>query len=230
MTGKLIVIDGTDGTGKETQANLLVKRLKRNGFVVELIDFPQYGKKSAGLVEEYLNGRYGSAQEVGAYRASIFYAGDRFDGSFFIRKWLQQGEIVVSNRYVAANMGHQGGKIANDQERARYYEWLYHLEYEIFQIPKPDLNIILHLDAAIAQKLVDKKSARKYIAGKKRDIHEDDLGHLRQAEKAYLQIAQQFEDFILIECGRNNKIMPRQVINDLIWNEVSKLLKIENRG
>ncbi|HDH07740.1 MAG TPA: thymidylate kinase, partial [Candidatus Moranbacteria bacterium] len=144
--GKFIVIDGTDGSGKATQTKLLVERLKNDGHDVEIADFPQYGKKSAGLIEKYLNGKYGSAEEVGPYRASIFYACDRYDASFKIRKAVEEGKIVISNRYVTANMGHQGGKIKDPEERKKYFNWLYNLEYETFSIPRPDLNIILHVD------------------------------------------------------------------------------------
>ncbi|MEK7097993.1 MAG: thymidylate kinase, partial [Patescibacteria group bacterium] len=132
--GKFIVIDGTDGSGKTTQLGLLAERLKNLGHLVEIADFPQYNTKSAGLVEEYLSGKYGSADEVGPYRASIFYACDRYDASFKIRKWLEEGKIVISNRYVTANMGHQGGKIDGEKERKEYFDWLYNLEYETFSI------------------------------------------------------------------------------------------------
>jgi dTMP kinase len=222
--GKFIVIDGTDGSGKATQTNLLAKKLNRIGFEVKIADFPQYGKKSASLVEEYLNGKYGEADTVGPYRASIFYAIDRYDASFKIRKWLDQGKIVISNRYVTANMGHQGGKIKDPLGRKAFFQWLYKLEYELFEIPKPDLNIILHVDAAIAQKLVDNKGKREYVGGKKRDIHEADLNHLRNAEKVYLEIARTFPDFTLIECTKDGQIMSREEINDLILEEVLKLI------
>src|SRR3990167_7582875 len=98
--GKLIVIDGTDGSGKATQTNILVKRLKKKGYKVALADFPQYGQRSATLVEDYLNGKFGSAKEVGPYRSSIFFAVDRYAASFQIRAWLHEGYIVISNRYV----------------------------------------------------------------------------------------------------------------------------------
>lgn len=224
--GKFIVIDGTDGSGKATQTGLLVKKLKKSGHEVKVFDFPQYEKKSAGLVEEYLNGKYGTAQEVGPYRASILYACDRYDASFKIKKYLKKGKIVISNRYVTANMGHQGGKIKNPKERKNYFKWLYNLEYGIFGIPKPDLNIILHVDAAIAQKLVDNKEKRHYIKGsKKRDLHEGDLTHLRDAEKVYSEIVKTFPNFSLIKCMGNNNIMTREKIRELVWDEVKKVLK-----
>lgn len=223
--GKFIVIDGTDGSGKTTQTKLLVKRLKKEGYRVRMADFPQYGEKSAALVEEYLNGKYGTAEDVGPYRASIFYAVDRYAASFKIRKWIEKGDIVITNRYVTANMGHQGGKIKNNKERAKYFKWLYDLEYGIFAIPKPDLNLILHVDAAVAQKLVDSKKKRDYIQnGGKRDIHEADLSHLRAAEKVYLEISKSFPGFSLVECTRNDMIMSRDEIADLVWKRTKKLL------
>lgn len=225
MTGKLIVIDGTDGSGKGTQTELLIKRLQASGHGVEKADFPQYGKKSAGLVEEYLNGKYGPQSEVGPYRASVFFAVDRYDASFQIRKWLSEGKIVISNRYVTANMGHQGGAIHDDQERQKYFDWLYNLEFEMFKIPRPDLNIILHVPAATAQALVDKKGHRDYVGGTKRDIHEADLGHLERAEKTYLQIAKSFPGFALIECAPNHELLPIEAINDLIWQRIEPIIK-----
>lgn len=220
--GKFIVIDGTDGSGKATQTQLLIEELKLNGYDVEMTDFPQYGTKSAGLIEEYLNGKYG---QVGPKAASIFYAIDRFDASFKIREWLAAGKIVVSNRYVLANAGHQGGKIADDIDRGKFFRWLNNLEYDIFGIPKPDLNIILHVPAAMAQRLVDKKSAdsRKYANGKKRDLHEADLNHLKNAEKVYLEIAKLFPNTKLIECTSNSSLLTPQEVHNKVWELVRRI-------
>ena len=223
--GKFIVIDGTDGSGKATQTNLLVDRLKAEGCQVEMADFPQYGAKSAGLVEEYLNGKYGLAKEVGPYRASIFYACDRYDASFKIKQWLSQGKIIIANRYVASNMAHQGGKINDPQERKNYFDWIQKLEYEIFAIPKPDINIILHVDAQIAQKLVDNKGHRDYVNGSKRDLHEADLQHLCDAEKIYLEIANSYQGFKSIECVQDGKIISREQIHEQLWQEAIKIIK-----
>lgn len=219
------MIDGTDGSGKATQTQIIAKRLRKMGKKVKVFDFPQYGKKSAGLVEEYLNGKFGDAESVGPYRGSIFYACDRYDASFKIRKFIDEGTIVISNRYVTANMGHQGGKINDNKKRSKYFKWLYDLEYNIFEIPKPDLNLILHVDAKIAQKLVDNKGKREYIKGKKRDLHESDIEHLRNAEKIYLEIARTFPGFKLIECEENGNIMGREEIGELIWKNISNIIK-----
>ncbi len=224
--GLLIVIDGIDGSGKTTQTDLLVRRLKKEGRRAEQIDFPQYGKRSAALAEAYLNGEFGTAEEVGPYRASIFYACDRYAASFRIKKWLQEGKIVISNRYVTASMGHQGGKIGSPRESKKFFKWLYDLEYNIFSIPKPDANIILHVDAATAQRLVllKKDKTRRYIKRGKRDIHEKDLKHLKSAEKTYLEIAKTFPGMFLVECMRKGKIMGKKEIGDIIWNKLKRRL------
>lgn len=229
--GRFIVIDGTDGSGKGTQTKLLVDSLKDQGFDVEMADFPQYGQKSAGMVEEYLNGKYGS--QVDAYVASVMYALDRFDASFKIREWLDKGKIVVSNRYVTANAGHQGGKIDSKSERIKFFKWLDNLEYNIFKIPKPDLNLILHIPAATAQKLVDKKpkEARAYAKGKnkKRDIHEKDLNHLKRAEMVFLQIVKLFPNTELVECVEKGRLLSPEEVHHKILNHIKKLVSKEKK-
>jgi dTMP kinase len=226
--GKLIVIDGSDGTGKATQAKLLVKKLKAEGLEVKVADFPRYGKKSAALVEDYLiNKKYG---HLNPYAASLLYVVDRFDASFEIRGWLAEGKIVVSNRYVTANAGHQGGKIKNRAERLEYFKWLEDIEYNIFNIPKPDLNIILHVPAEVAQKLAKNKweSRKKYMRGKKTDLHEEDLEHLKNAEKVYLEIAKIFPKTKLVECivriGLNRSLLTPKQVHEKLWPLVRRIL------
>ena len=222
--GLFIMIEGTDGSGKGTQTNILVDRLKKENIKVEQISFPQYGEPSAFLVEEYLNGKYGTADQVGPYKASVLYATDRFAASPKIKKWLAKGKVVIANRYVASNMGHQGGKIKDRKKRQEYFDWNYNLEYNILQIPRPDINLILHVTPEISQELVDKKDDREYLKGKKRDIHEDDINHLINAEQAYLEIAQTYPEFSVIECVKNEKILTIEEIHAIIWKEIKKHL------
>lgn len=222
--GKLIVIDGTDGSGKGTQVALLLKRLKREGYRTHLVDFPQYGKKSAGPVEEYLNGKYGM---LNPYQGSLLYAVDRLDASFAIRNALTEGRVVIANRYVTANAGHQGAKIAGFRERQKFFRWLDELEYGVIGLPRPDLTLVLRVPAHIAQMLVDKKSkqARVYAQGKKRDIHEADLGHLRRAEQTYVQIAETFPRVELLECTVGDVLLPVQEVHEMIWKKIQRFLK-----
>ncbi|MCD6528042.1 dTMP kinase [bacterium] len=228
-SGKLIVFEGLDGSGKSTQTKLLIEYLKKKGYKTAKIDFPQYGKKSAGLIEEYLKGKYGTSKEVAPYIASIFYACDRYDGSFKIRKWLKEGRIVVCDRYFASNVAHQGGKIKNTQKRKKFIKWLYDLEYNIFKIPKADITFILKTSPELARKLApkitdeEKKRKRKAYLGKKiRDIHEKDLNHLINAFNSYLELAKENpRQYCLIECiGENNKLLSPKIIHQKILDKL----------
>lgn len=221
--GRLIVIDGTDGSGKGTQVALLLKRLKREGYKTYLVDFPQYGKKSAGPVEEYLNGKYGM---LNPYQGSLLYAVDRLDASFAIRKALADGRVVIANRYVTANAGHQGAKISDVRRRKKFFHWLDELEYGAIGLPRPDLTLVLRVPAHIAQTLVDKKShkARAYANGKKRDLHEADLEHLQRAEQTYVQIARTFPHAELLECTAYGALLSIREVHELIWKKVQRFI------
>jgi dTMP kinase len=205
------------------QTNLLIERLRKEGFRAELFDFPQYGRQSAALVTDYLNGKYGDSRSVGPYRASIFFACDRYDASFRIRELLSQGVIVVCNRYVSANMGHQAGKIRDAAEREKFLEWLDDLEFGIFGIPKPDINLLLFMPPLVGQQLVDKKGSRDYVGGKKRDIHEQDAQHLIDAAEAFAYVAKKYS-WPVINCAENDS--PRQIekIHEDVWAAVKKTL------
>jgi len=223
MKGGFIVIEGTDGTGKATQTQKLVEYLKKEGKQVETFDFPQYGQPSCHFVESYLNGKYGT--DVNPYTASLFYALDRYGASVKIKQALAEGKIVVSNRYVASNMGHQGAKIDDAKQRQDYFNWNDHLEYNILAIPRPDLNIVLHVPAEIAQNLVDQKGSRAYVGGQKRDLHEKDIAHLKRAEQVYLEMTKIFpENFTLINCMDKDKLMSIDEIHTKIVDVVKKLL------
>ncbi|MGE0793299.1 MAG: dTMP kinase [Candidatus Woesearchaeota archaeon] len=223
MKGKFIVICGTDGSGKGTQTNLLVERLKKENKDVVMVDFPRYGERSSVFVEDYLNGKFGTAKEVGPYRGSIFYALDRYAASFEMKKQLAEGKFIIANRYVSANKGHQLGKIKYNDERDKYLEWLNNLEYGIFEIPKEDVNILLYVPPEIGQKLVDKKSARSYTESK-RDIHEADLEHLKEAADAYMYVAKK-ENWIIIDCTKDGELLSIEEIHKMIYEKVKELLK-----
>lgn len=219
--GTFIVIDGTDGSGKATQTTLLVDRLRRENRRVETISFPQYGTKSSGMVEEYLSGKYGSAEEVGAERASIFYAVDRFDASKKIQNWLDEGAVVVSDRYVGSNMGHQGSKIQDPEKRRAFFTWNTHLEHELFQIPRPTVNIVLHVPTEIAMK---RTAGRISKHGLTKDIHEADQHHLQAAEAAYIDLTKQFPEFKLVECVDPDHELTPEEVHERVWNVISPLL------
>ncbi|MEO8065665.1 MAG: thymidylate kinase [Candidatus Doudnabacteria bacterium] len=221
--GKFIVIDGTDGSGKTTQTKILINRLQKIGHKVHFEDFPQYGKKSAGPVEDYLNGEYGSAKKLGAYIPSVFFAVDRFTAANRIRTHLAHGDVVVSNRYVTANMAHQGGKIANIRQREKFFKWLAEFEYIFFKIPKPDLEIILHLPPKISVQLVKQRGPQHYIGSKHLDLHEKDINHMVHAEKVYLHIAKKFH-YKLVEGFVDGRLLTPEEVSDKIFPIVKKYL------
>lgn len=223
--GKFFVFEGLDGSGKSTQTKLLINRLRKQNYEVETIDFPQHSESSSWFVDQYLNGKYGTAEQVGPYCASIFYACDRYDASFQMREWLKQGKIIICDRYLASNIGHQGGKIEDKEARKEYFGWLYHLEYEIFGIPRPDYTFILKTSPAFSLKLAhkitdeEKKARRKaYLGEKKRDIHEEDKGHQEGTLKSYLHAAEVFpKEFRVIECVENGNLLSPEIIHQKIW-------------
>ncbi len=230
--GKFYVFEGIDGCGKSTQTKLLADYFKSQGFQVEKIDFPQHGERSSAMVDDYLTGKYGSAEDVGPYIASIFYAMDRYDASFKIKKWLDEGKIVISDRYVVSNIGHQGGKLVkNKEEWKKYVNWLYNLEYNIFGIPKPDYTFILKTSPEFSLKLANNITDQQKIErrasylgdDKKQDIHEKDGNHLANALESYLMAAQEFpNDFKVIEC-LETCLLPPSVISEKIINETQKI-------
>lgn len=268
--GKLIVIEGTDGSGKKTQTAKLLERLMAEGAKmasgnavlfephkesglknidedaepvsasepgsgtsgvssVTSIDFPRYGTPSCYLVEKYLHGGFGNAIEVGPYVASMFYAVDRYDHSFDMRKKMEDGTVIVADRYVSANMGHQAGKIDDLAARDTYLDWLNNLEYEIFKIPRPDLTILLYVDPIINQRLMESRPEKEYLKGKRQDIHEADMEHLRKASEAFLYVAKKF-GWTVVDCAPKTPehpeglLLPIEEIHTLVWKEVSKIV------
>lgn len=238
--GKFFVLEGVDGSGKATQTELLADALKRKGHQVEKIDFPQYGKGSARLLEMYLNGGYGTAEEIGPYRASIFYACDRYDASFKIRQWIAEGRIVISDRYIASNIGHQGGKIIKDKkEWEKYVNWLHDLEYNIFKIPRPDCTFILKISPELSMRMsnniknTEKKQKRALYLGSDRmkDIHESDKKHLENTLKSYIEISKKFpKEYKIIECQKKDNFLPIKDIHPKILKLIGKELIRQKRA
>jgi len=225
--GLLFALEGTDGSGKETQFKLLLRRFKGLRYPVETLSFPQYGTKSAGLIENYLHGKYGTdPNDVGPKVASLFYALDRFDAAAKIWAWLFEKKIVLLDRYVDSNAGHQGGKIRNLAERKNFLNWLYDMEYRILGVPKPDMVFILHMPASIGQQLVAQKSPRIYLTQTATyDIHEANLQHLQDAEQSYLWLANTYpKDHRVVECVKQNRLLSPQEIHAKVWKIIEPLL------
>jgi len=229
--GKFIVFEGLDGSGKATQVRLLTGHLEEEGKRVRKIDFPRHGENPAFFVDAYLTGKYGTAESVGPHRGSIFYTLDRYDASFDIKKWLEDGEIIIADRYVASNIGHQGGKIKDKEERKKYFNWLYDLEYNLFEIPKPDITFILKTSPELSLKMAnnitdkDKKERRRSYLGNdtKQDLHERDGAHLSATLESYLQVAEEFPgEFKIVECIENGELLPSKEIHSKIWKIIKE--------
>lgn len=221
--GIFAVIDGSDGSGKGTQYALFQERLRREGIAFAPFDFPQYGQPSAYFVEQYLNGRYGGVDEVPPERGSVFFALDRYAASFAIRAALDEGKVVIANRFTTANLAHQGAKIRSSRKRRDFFIDIETFEHERMNIPRPDCNIILQVPAELGQQNVDKKAARSYVQNK-RDIHEEDLDFLKRSVAVYQELCELFPDaYSAIDCMEDSTPSARmkspEAIHELIWKE-----------
>ncbi|MEK7572314.1 MAG: dTMP kinase [Patescibacteria group bacterium] len=227
--GKLIVIDGTDGSGKTTQVAYLNRRLKKDGYKIKVVDFPMYYKNFFGkFIGRCLSEQYYNWLNIHPKIASVMYAADRWESSEEIRKWLKNGYIVIANRYVSANQIHQGGKIKSAKKRADFIKWLNQMEYEVFKIPKPDVTLYLNLPINIILQLLkgrnSSKMKREYLK-KKKDVHESDVNFLINSRKSALKLIKEIPNFIKIECSEKGKILSREQVHEKVYAEVKKVIK-----
>ncbi len=226
--GKLIVIDGTDGSGKSTQIELLATRLKKEGYKIKVVDFPEYYNNFFGkFIGHCLSEQYYNFLKVHPKIASVLYAADRFESSGDIRKHLESGYIVLANRYVSANQIHQGGKISNAKKREDYLEWLDEMEYKVFKIPRPDIVLYLSLPIKNILELIDernRKTKRSYLKNKK-DVHESDKDFLINSRKSAMWLATKLKNFIKIDCAVKNTIRTREDIHEEVYSNIKKIIK-----
>lgn len=227
--GKLIVIDGTDGSGKATQVDLLAKRLKKEGRTVKIVDFPEYYKNFFGaFIGHCLSEQYYNWLGVHPKIASVMYAADRWESSEELRDWLKKGYIVIANRYVSANQIHQAGKIKSTKKRNDFMKWLDKMEYEIFKIPRPNITLYLDLPTKIVLQLLKKRESskmkREYLK-KKKDVHENDVNFLINSRKSALKLVKEIPNFIKIECSEKGKILSRETIHEEVYKKVRRILK-----
>ncbi|MBL8159594.1 thymidylate kinase [Candidatus Saccharibacteria bacterium] len=227
IKGRFIAIEGGDGSGKATQAKLLLERLQAGGYAVMPVSFPQYGTPSARLVEQYLNGSFGAVGTQAPELVSLAYALDRFAAAAHIRTALADGQVVVADRYVASNLAHQAAGMDDARRRSDFYEELKQIEYDILGIPRPDLNIVLSVPASISQQNVDKKAARSYTT-MKRDLHEADANHLELAKRNFEELCQLYpQEFARIDCMRDGTLEPIEVIRQQVWQVVQQRLGLQ---
>lgn len=228
QNGLFIVIEGTDASGKSTQYKLLKERLAKDNRDVVEIHFPRYEEPSSYFVREYLAGRYGSANEVGPYVSSIFYALDRFQAAKTIKEALAENKIVLCDRFVGSNMAHQGTKFSNDSERRGYFIWLDNLEFELLGIPRPTYNFVLTAPFEIIRERINQRTdSSTHVSGK--DIHEVDESHIAKSLAVYNDLCDLFpKDFRRIESVRGNQLLSPEQINTLIWTTIEPVLPERN--
>ena len=220
--GKLIVFEGTDGSGKSTQFELLAKRLEAEQIGFQRLRFPQYEEPSSALIRMYLGGAFGDDPEaVNAYAASTFYAVDRY--ASYQRVWkdyYQGGGLVVSDRYTTSNAVHQGSKVP-EGERAEFFRWLYDLEYDRMGLPRPDLVVLLDMPVELSEQLMRK---REQSTGTHADIHERDEDYLKKCRDVALHAAKYY-GWRTVSCAKNGAIRGVEDIHGEVYAIVKSCLE-----
>ena len=222
--GKLFVIDGTDGSGKQTQIEKLKERFNNEEIGYRAVSFPNYESDSSALVKMYLNGEFGNdPQKISPYIASTFYAVDRY-ATFKkdYEEYYNNGGIILADRYTTANMVHQAGKIKNDEERKKFLDWLWDFEFNLYGLPVPTQVFFLNMPIEYSQKLMETR-ANKITHEDKKDIHEKNRQHLLDAYDEACKLVKKY-DWCEINCIKNNEIRTIQDIHEEIYNQIIKLI------
>lgn len=220
--GKLIVFEGTDGSGKSTQFALLTKRLESMQIKFKTMEFPQYSQPSSALIRMYLGGEFGTRpSDVNAYAASTFYAVDRYASYRKVwRKYYEEGYLMLSDRYTTSNAVHQASK-EPEEKREDFFRWLYEFEYRHMELPAPDLVIYLDVPTELTGQMMRK---REQATNTHADIHEQNMDYLRICRNTGLQAAK-FYNWNIIRCARDGKMCPIDDIHNEIFALVRKCLE-----
>ena len=221
MRGKLIVFEGTDGSGKATQTRMMAERLEKEGIPCRVIDFPRYGNPFAEPARLYLQGVLGDKPgDVNAYAASVLYAVDRY--ASYKEDWgkaYENGEIILANRYTTSNAVHQASKL-DDGERESYLEWLSDLEYSKMGLPEPDMVIYLDLPTEISERMMRQ---RESATGTTADIHEKDAAYLRRCRENASKVVD-YLGWHRINCADDDQIRSVENIHNEAWETVRQVL------
>ena len=216
----LIVIEGLDGAGKSTQINLLNDYLVARGHRCRQLHFPRTGSLVYGeLIARFLRGELGDIHQVNPYLVALIYAGDRLDFKPTLENWLNDGDMVLLDRYVYSNVAYQCAKTADKEENRVLREWILHLEFEYNKLPKPGLNIFLDVPSAFTrQKLANSREGneRRYLRGKN-DVHEADLNFQESVRESYLSLSGT-DGFVMIDCSDGNNMLPVEQVFSKILN------------
>ena len=221
----LVNIEGIDGSGKGTQAARLQARLLAQGCRTQLVSFPRYRETRFGKkVADFLNGRFGQLHEVNPFLASLLYAGDRFESKNWLAAVIDQHDVVIFDRYVPSNMAHQASKL-DGAERAELIAWIEELEFGIYELPRPDLCVLLDIPAPVAQQLIARKAPRDYTE-QAADLQESDSTHLERTRQVYLELAQTHSGWNCVSCVQGEQLRAAAEIEAEIWGLVQPLLPV----
>lgn len=219
-----IVIEGLDGAGKSTQIKYLSKYLDNKNVKNEYIHFPTNKSPVYGdLIARFLRGELGSLKQVNPYLVALLFAGDRYNMKECINAWIDDGKVVVNDRYVYSNIGFQCAKTNSEQEAEELFNWILDIEYNYFKIPKPNLSIFLDVPFEFTkQKLTENRrgKSRDYLKGKS-DIHEEDFDFQMKVKQSYDKALNKDENFIKIICYENNKMLTPKIISEKIIKELN---------
>ena len=222
MKGKLIVLEGTDGTGKTTQVGLMAQRLEGAGVPFRQVKFPRYGSPFAAPVERYLQGDLGKRPgDVSAYAASTLYAVDRY--ASYRQEWREDyegGKLILADRYTTSNAVHQAPKLP-EEERWTYLNWLFDLEYNRLALPEPDLMIYLDLPAEISAQML---RLRQEATHTKADIHEQDQEYLRACRESTREVAARL-GWRVVDCAQEGAVRSPEDIHEELWTLVQPLTR-----
>lgn len=220
MAGKLIVIDGADGSGKATQTKLLVEHLRSEGKQVETLDFPQYTQNHFGqLLRESLDGKRGDFLKLDPRLASSIYAADRFESAPKIRAWLEAGATVVLDRYVSSNMLHQASKLTDQADRIEFLHWLDTIEHTVFGIPRPDLILFLDIPYDVRRTLMDADGNRIAL-----DVVERDEEYNRAAETQATELLADLNNWQKVTCTNESSLRTKEEIHQEVYDCVKELI------
>ena len=220
--GKLFVIDGTDGSGKQTQFEKLQKRLTQDKINYRTVSFPNYDSSSSSLVKMYLSGEFGDdPKQISPYIASTFYAVDRYATyKKELEEYYKDGGIILADRYTTANMVHQAGKIDDENEREKFINWLFDLEFNLYGIPEPSKVFFLNMPPEKSEELI-KNRENKFSHTQEKDIHEKNHKHLVESYQAACSVAEKYQ-WCEIKCIENGRLKTIEEIHEEIYEEVKK--------
>ena len=222
--GKLFVIDGTDGSGKQTQFKKMQERLDKEGIEYKTVSFPNYDSPSSSLVKMYLSGEFGqNAKEVSPYIASTFYAADRYATyKNDLEEYYNNGGIILADRYTTANMVHQAGKISDKEEREKFLDWLWDFEFNLYGLPVPTKSFFLNMPPDYAMKLMENRE-NKFTHQQAKDIHERDKNHIIDAYNAACDLVEKY-NWYEVKCVKEDKIRTIEDIHEEIYGEIIKYI------